>query len=402
MHDDFIACCCIQFTQQLVGLCAHSIMDSSRLVAVSLLLLITTSLAAVISNPAQPCVPGQCKPPNCRCAGVDIPGGLTPSKTPQIVLISFDDGLRTQDYEGFYASVFNGRKNPNGCQIGLTFFASHYYTNYALLEDINKQYGYEMAVHTIDHNTNSLTTKEEFTGEIMGMKEILCMWGNVSSNSVRGFRAPFLATNEAEIQVLYDNKFLYEASMSTDTMYWPFTLDYKSPLCNAPATCPNNAYPGLWIVPVINLQQKSGYPCNMLDACTDPQSNQDWIDLLTNNFNAHYNGNRAPMGIYAHSSWFYRGQGRDGVLKTFLDKLATMQDVFVITHAQMLDWVRNPTPLDQIKNFVPWNCSPRPQPRCDYHSPGCLKWYADSGYLLSTCTTPCPRVFPQYGNLGGN
>ncbi|KAL5477296.1 hypothetical protein EMCRGX_G024073 [Ephydatia muelleri] len=114
-------------------------MDSSRLVAASLLLLITTSLAAVISNPAQPCVPGQCKPPNCRCAGVDIPGGLTPSKTPQIVLISFDDGLRTQDYEGFYASVFNGRKNPNGCQIGLTFFASHYYTNYALLEDINKQ-----------------------------------------------------------------------------------------------------------------------------------------------------------------------------------------------------------------------------------------------------------------------
>eukprot|EP00731_Ephydatia_muelleri_P022731 Em0015g314a len=254
-------------------------MDSSRLVAVSLLLLITTSLAAVISNPAQPCVPDQCELPDCRCAGVDIPGGLTPSNIPQIVLISFDDGLRTQDYEGFYASVFNDRNNPNGCQIGLTFFASHYYTNYALLEDINKQYGYEMAVHTIDHNTNSLTTKEEYTGEIMGMKEILCMWGNVSSNSVRGFRAPFLATNEAEIQVLYDNKFLYEASMN-------------------------------------------------------PQSNQDWIDLLTDNFNAHYNGNRAPMGIYAHSSWFYRGQGRDGVLKTFLDNLAAMQDVYVVTHAR--------------------------------------------------------------------
>ena len=357
---------------------------------------------SVISGPAQPCDPNQCKLPDCRCAGEDIPGGLNPSSTPQIVLFSFDDGLRRQDYDGFYSKLFNGRKNPNGCQIGLTFFVSHYYTDYALLEDISTLYGYEIADHTVDHNTSSETTEEEWTGEIMEMKEILIKWGDVPSGFVVGFRAPFLATNEAEIEVLYNNNFLYEASMSTDTMYWPFTLDYKSPLCDAPATCPTNAYPGLWIVPVINLQQKSGYPCDMLDACTDPQSAQDWIDLLTDNFNAHYNGNRAPMGIYAHSAWFYGGPGRDTILSAFLDKLAAMPDVYVVTHTQMLDWVRNPTPLDQIQSFQPWSCPPRPQPRCDYHSPGCYKWYADSGYTLSTCTTPCPPKFPQYGDPDGN
>ena len=368
---------------------------------------ITALLPAIVTlvlalDPAPGCVPEQCKLPDCRCASEEIPGGLEPAKTPQIVLLSFDDGLRRQDYEGFYSKVFNGRKNPNGCQIGLTFFASHYFTDYALLEDVSTLYGYEIAIHTVDHNTSSETTSEQWTREVMDMKEILTKWGNVPSNSMLGVRAPFLATSETEMGVLYENKFLYEASMSTDIMYWPFTLDYKSPLCVAPATCPTNAYPGLWIVPIINLQQKNGFPCEMLDACTDPQSAQDWIDLLMDNFNAHYNGSRAPLGIYSHPSWFYRGQGRDVILKTFLDNLAAMPDVYVVTHIQMLDWVRNPTPLETIQDFAPWKCpASRPQPRCNYRSPRCRKWYADAGYPLSTCTTPCPAKFPQTGNPDG-
>ena len=213
-----------------------------------------------VRSPAQPCDPDQCKLPNCRCAGEDIPGGLDPGSAPQIVLFSFDDGLRRQDYDGFYANTFNGRKNPNGCQIGLTFFVSHYYTDYALLEDVSALFGYEIADHTVDHNTSSSTTEEEWTGEIMEMKEMISIWGNVAANSVVGFRAPFLATNEAEIEVLYENKFLYEASMSTDDLYWPFTLDYKSPLCMSPATCPTNAYPGLWIVPVITFNRRAAFP----------------------------------------------------------------------------------------------------------------------------------------------
>ena len=88
-------------------------------------------------DPAQPCVESQCKLPDCRCAETDIPGGLSTSDTPQIVAISFDDGVRVIDYESYYSKVFNGRKNPNGCPIGLTLFVSHDYTDYALVEDLH-------------------------------------------------------------------------------------------------------------------------------------------------------------------------------------------------------------------------------------------------------------------------
>lgn len=34
-----------------------------------------------------------------------------------------------------------------------------------------------------------------------------------------------------------------------------------------------------------------------------------------------------------------------------------MQDVWVVTEWQVLEWMRNPTTLDQIANFPPWQCN---------------------------------------------
>ena len=128
-------------------------------------------------NPAQPCDESQCKLPDCRCAGTDIPGGLPVSDTPQIVMISFDDGVRVIDYESYYSPVFSGRKNPNGCPIVLTLFASHNYTDYALVEELYYTHGYEMADHSVTHREPvdwwSSATYEEWTHEIMDEKAIL-------------------------------------------------------------------------------------------------------------------------------------------------------------------------------------------------------------------------------------
>ena len=353
------------------------------------------------SGPAKPCDHAACKLPSCRCAGTDIPGGLPASSTPQIVMFSFDDDLRVIDFESFYSKAFFNRTNPNGCEIGLTFFVSHNYTNYALVEDLFFGHGYEMADHSVDHREPTTwwenATIDEWTHEIMDQKTILQKWGNVEA---KGFRGPFLVTSENEINVLHTNKFLYEATMGTETNYWPFTLDYKSPICNSPATCPVNSYPGLWLVPNILYKQSSGYPCAMLDACTAPQSEQEWIDFFMENFNAHYNDNRAPFGIYAHSAWFYYGPQRLSALSAFLDKLGAMKDVYIVTHTQMLEWVMHPTPLDKIADFEPWKCPPRPPPRCNYKTPSCHKSYGDE--TMNSCTTPCPPKYPHYGDPDGN
>ena len=230
-------------------------------------LLLPSLLPPVGATPAKPCVEADCKLPNCRCASTNIPGGLQPSETPQIVTISFDDGLRVEDYERFYSKFLAGRKNPNGCPIALTFFISHDNTNYALTEDMFSE-GHEAADHSVTHKSEPWwlnASVAELAEEIMDMQTILLAWANIAQSNVIGFRAPNLATSENEIKALYENNFTYECSMTTPTMYWPFTLDYKSPLCNSPATCPDNSYPGFWIVPNIQYNQTSGIPCNIMD-----------------------------------------------------------------------------------------------------------------------------------------
>lgn len=356
-------------------------------------------------GPAELCDHDKCELPNCRCADTNIPGGLEAEDTPQIVMFSFDDGVRVEDYDGYYSKAFNGRKNPNGCQIGLTFFVSHNFSDYSLIEYLYYTYGHEMADHSVTHREPTTwwesATEEEWTHEVMDQKAILEKWGNIPGASISGFRSPFLVTSETELKVLNDNNLLYEASMGTGDSYWPFTLDYKSPLCNSPATCPEQSYPGLWITPTHFYKQKSGIPCAMLDACTDPKTEQDWLDFFWENFNLQYKANRAPFGIYTHSAWFYFGAERLNALVSFLNKLAEIKDVYIVTHTQMLDWVRNPTPLDKISEFEPWKCPQRPEPRCDYKNPTCYKIYPDQTQLRS-CTSPCPPNYPGYGNPDGN
>lgn len=187
--------------------------------------------------------------------------------------------------------------------------------------------------------------------------------------------------------------------MGSFTPYWPFTLDYKSPLCNSPGTCPENAYPGLWVVPHLYYKQSSGYPCSMLDACTAPFTEDQWFEFLMENFNYHYNGNRSPFGIYSHSAWFIGWQWRVNAMNRFLDIIAKLYNVYIVTHTQMLDWVRNPTPLSQIHNFAPWMCPPTPVARCDYKAPTCKKTFTTPIWAnFKSCTTPCPNSYPDYAN----
>lgn len=374
-------------------------------IVVFLLSLLST---AVTGDPAKPCDSSQCKLPNCRCAGEDIPGNLTPTQTPQIVVITFDDSVRDLDYTTYYSQLLAGRKNPNGCNIGWTFFVTHYYTDYALVEELYSQ-GHEIADHSVTHRTPETwwtnATEAQLAEEIVDQQDMFANWANIPKEKVIGYRAPYLATSENEIKALYSNNFTWECSMPTSTYYWPFTLDYKSPLCNLPATCPTDAYPGLWIIPNIVYTQSNGVPCNMLDACSSTNTQQEWYDLMMNNFLKHYNGNRAPFGLFAHSALFYRNPTAVPAYKAFLDKLATLKNIYIVTISQLIDWMKQPTPLDQIASFTPWQCTQRPQPRCDHDKGANNCHYPNTPHgdmYLKTCVTTCPPHYPDIGNPSGN
>ena len=48
-------------------------------------------------------------------------------------MLTFDDGITNEVYP-YYDRLLEDRTNPNGCPISSTFFVSHRFTNYRLVQ----------------------------------------------------------------------------------------------------------------------------------------------------------------------------------------------------------------------------------------------------------------------------
>lgn len=59
--------------------------------------------------------------------------------------------------------------------------------------------------------------------------------------------------------------------------------------------------------------------------------------------------------MYYHAAWFTTPHHKEG-FEAFLDTIVAMDDVWLVTNWQAIQWVRDPTPLDRIKSFKPFNC----------------------------------------------
>ncbi|XP_014671834.1 PREDICTED: uncharacterized protein LOC106812464 [Priapulus caudatus] len=168
--------------------------------AVSLLLLLSLlSLSHGYREPgdeADWCDYEQCKLPDCRCSGTDIPGGLPVHQIPQIVMVSFDDAVQDR-WKADVENVLSDHKNPNGCPVGATFFVSHEYTSYQLVEEYYSK-GYEIASHSISHYSYQdwwkNASEDEWHDEIIGMQTIIHEFANIPTDDIQGMRAPLLQT----------------------------------------------------------------------------------------------------------------------------------------------------------------------------------------------------------------
>ena len=59
--------------------------------------------------PWPPCTDRNCKLPKCFCAGSKIPSDLKAGNTPQMVVLTFQNGINSQNY-GFYRELFDNRR----------------------------------------------------------------------------------------------------------------------------------------------------------------------------------------------------------------------------------------------------------------------------------------------------
>ncbi|GAV02036.1 hypothetical protein RvY_12649 [Ramazzottius varieornatus] len=357
-----------------------------------------------------------CQLPDCFCST----GGATPpirdvSTIPQMIVITFDDAINVQNID-LYNSIFSpNRTNKNGCPIRGTFFVSHEYSNYQYVEKMWKD-GHEVASHSITHRQPekwwSNASKDEYTAEFEGQRSILSQFANIPMSEVKGLRVPFLRPGwNAQFDMMTESGFLYDASLvappSTPPL-WPYTLDYRMPhkCIGYEQKCPTRSHPGVWEMVMNQLLTKSGYYCSMIDNCPE-ETNQDRMkDFFMDNFKRFYETNRAPFGLYFHTLWFDSKSHTEAFMK-FIDEALAMPDVWVVTEWQVVEWMRDPTSLQNIAQFKPWQCNDPTDIRkmvdpvcqipnyCHLMSPE-----IKGDRYMATCNA-CPSQYPYLKNPSG-
>ena len=339
-----------------------------------LCLLITLVLGILIHGYDASCKASKCKLPNCLCPGRDIPGGLSKGDTPQIVLISFDDAINEQNMH-FYKELYENEslRNPNGCPISFTFFLSHNWTDYDMVRTLYDA-GHEIASHSVTHRLPhswwAEASYEDWRKEISGQRTNIHEQTQIPTEEIRGSRAPFLQIGgDTQFSVLSNDNFTYDASLLAGEYrlsvarrvapLWPFTLDFPPfrRWCDI-TPCPLQPYPGLWEVPLIYWIGINGKPCSMVDTCYGPHNKKEALKYLWSNFNRYFQSNRAPFRVNLHSKWF-RVKHNFEAMKEFIEDLVRMDEVYIVSVYEAIQWIKNPTKLANIATFEPWKKSCR-------------------------------------------
>ncbi|XP_063834133.1 chitin deacetylase 8-like [Ostrinia nubilalis] len=358
---------------------------------------------------AEPCDPQTCQLPECRCASTDIPGNLAPRDTPQFVMVTFDDAVNVINIET-YREVLYDRKNSNGCPVGTTFYVNHEYTNYQIVNELYNQ-GFEIALHSISHRTPQTwwheAGLEDMRQEFGDQIEQMAQFANIPQDAIHGIRSPFLQlSGNATFQVIKETSLTYDCSWPTitslDPGLWPYTLDYASTQDCVIPPCPTAALPGVWVVPMVSWRDLQGIPCAMADSCffTPPMNDEDaWFQFITRNFESHYFGNRSPFGFFVHE-WYVRANPAvERALIRFLDVINNIPDVFMVNTKDVVDWVKNPVPVNEYSQKA---CNLNQPTTCRQAVCGPLTAdHTEMQYWMAVCSQ-CPTNYPWIGNPLGN
>ncbi|XP_015915592.1 chitin deacetylase 7 [Parasteatoda tepidariorum] len=370
--------------------------------------------------PPDPLAAGECDPaacvlPECYCSsdGTRIPGGLERSETPQMILMSFDGAVNALNFDPYSKLLKKNRTNPNGCPIKGTFFVSHEYTSHFHLQKFYAA-GHEVAIHSISNRYPedwwTTASYEDYVEEMVGQREILHLFANISRDSLLGMRAPFLHPGGNDMMSMaYDYDFVYDSSISVPmahTPVWPYTLDYKIPHRCMQGSCPKRSFPGLWEIPLNTLfsEDGTGGMCTLADQCVFQENDDESVEqFLKDNFKRHYKTNRAPLGLYFHVNWF-NDRNKTNVLLNFIDDILTKnKDVWFVTMQELISWMREPTKLTQLNSFRPWACEKR-ENSCNIPKNCETTLIMEDGFqeqrYMQTCVK-CPKKYPWVGNFEG-
>ncbi|KAI3604411.1 chitin deacetylase 9, partial [Moniliophthora roreri] len=366
----------------------------------------TTSIEAA----GYSCDPSLCKLPDCNCASTSPPGGLAPADTPQFIVFTADDAIQS-----YTLDVVNGflahRRNPNGCSPKMTYYTSLGYTNYTLVTDWYVA-GNEIADHTMTHQADP--SPAEIDGNLVTLNSL----AGIPFSSIQGFRAPYLNYSTSTLRHLYAAGFLYDSSATsaipvtdprTDA-FWPYTLDHgmANDCMSVDGLCKGQLrLKGFWEIPMYAFFDQLGQPhlmdpwLDLTNGATTPNDTAT-AEYMRKTFTDHYNGNRQPIGLYTHPVHLSTLPGLNvrnttiPMINAFLDWAQGHDNVWIVSTAQLLAWVRNPVPASALRSgsFKPFQC---PTPNVDPSLKICNGIPANEDGLLSHCSIGDGTFFTCYG-----
>lgn len=384
---------------------------SITLLAALLVLIHTLVAEPTLATPT--CDSEKCILPDCLCMSTMPPMGLKPEEIPQMVFLTFDDAVADVMYPT-YQKILHNRTNPNGCNIGMTFYVTHEGTNYRLVNELYNR-GNEIASHTVTHKMDydywTNTSVEFWQREAGYQRYLLHTHSNIPLNKIQGFRAPFLQTGGdvthgalRKLGMTFDSS--YTTTQFMDPPIWPFTMDYGlTHECIMPP-CSKDKHPGLWTVPMIEFRNgENGALCKMADACFPPyltrphfanQTAKEVFDYFMFNFKR-FNKTRAPFSINQHMYWFLLENQAilEGFLQ-FLDHLGSLDYVYIVPVSKGIEWLKNPKTLAEMQTKNVFSCdstsdnmAPCLKPQVCYYTtsiPGGTRF-------MGSCNS-CPAEYP--------
>ncbi|XP_033742286.1 uncharacterized protein LOC117328823 [Pecten maximus] len=296
-----------------------------------------------------------CHLPFCFCSTSKHP--MNRSDIPQMVYFGFDGVLDSSFVKSFYFLFRREYINPNDCPISATLFITHNYTDHDLSRELYKR-GFELAVSDAANTIHDVGFN--IMNEVTDHKTMLSKHVGIPLGDIAGWRSPdLMAMGDLQFLALQKSNYIYDSSMTytknhiNESDIWPFTLDYGWPYKSTCASwCPQDQHHGLWVIPV-NSMILDGQPCTYADSCEENLSNSNaTFKYLMDNFNSHYYGNRSPFGINIHSTDFIEVHKAE--LDRFITNILDYGDVYIVNIKQMIDWMRHPTSLSDIRAFEPW------------------------------------------------
>jgi len=254
--------------------------------------------------------------------------------------------------------------------------------------------GHEIGIHTHSHPHGRALTAAEWEEEMRRAIDLLTRpWDpeespgylrpgsglGLSPSALAGFRSPYLEWSENGLAAAHKAGFVYDSSLEDGPALgphrgefaWPYLLD---------------RHPGFWEMPIVDFVvppdeacPRYGLPAGFRAALKERQSYFDpengeitgmdwnlWIEFsmtpveflatLKYSLDLRLAGSRSPMPLGLHSELYTVKSGdapataaaiysRRAALEEFLDYVLSKPEARLVSHRELLDWIRRPVPL---------------------------------------------------------